>query len=550
MNETLIEKLYMDRRARYAERDKRMQRVRDALKGDMTANLKRLGARGNEPAVGNLILSTVRTISQRVGKMPRLYATSSLDSPTAKKRAEKHEAALAQRLQAMHFWNLLPQAAYWLASSGFLPVMLTHDKDLGHSRIRLRDPLTCYPSTVWPHEPGVKDCLFVYRMSPSEIMALFPDSPIDLEYNGQCTIAEYVCDEGTYIYITEPQVLLLSFLPNENEMANVWVARDLTPDFDFYGQFDQVVPIMEAEARITALMEAYAEQQVTAETWVIGEITSNEGNVAHGLGAVNTLEPAPSASVQKLTNNMSPQVFQQLSFYERQQRLTGSIPAQLGGEPEVSYATGRGIEKLTVAVDDNVGHYQNILAITLQEVFDRIPRYEASCGVPNPGFAPDVTVFPHFKVGADPAMDVSLLQKVGAKTMARRSAMDQDVLIEDPAKEEEKIEVEALREALLSSLLKSASDGSGDNMALIHLIQQREEGMSLEDALQEYYQSLQQQAPPMGGGPPPAIPGGGGGPPPSLEALLGGGAAGPPGSLPPGGPAGPTPAGGAPVVAA
>jgi hypothetical protein len=374
--------------------------------------------------------------------------------------------------------------------------------------------------------------MFVYRMTPVEIQNAFPECRIGPTTHDQpCTVAEFVTDEATYLYIVEPEVQPIATIPNLSGSANVWIARDLTPDFDYYGQFDQVIPIMEAEARLTALMEAYAEQQVTAETWIIGEITSNEGDVAHGLGAVNTLEPAPNASVQKLTNNMSPQVFQQLSYFERQTRLTGSIPAQLGGEPEVSFATGRGIEKLTQAVDDNVGHYQNVLAITLTEVFNRIPSFEAAHGVPNPGFAPDVTVYPQFKVGADPAMDVSLLQKVGAKTLSRHSAMEQDILIEDPEQEESKIEVEALREALLQSLLAAAQQGGGDNQALIHLIQQRDEGMDLEDALKEYYDTQAQNQPPAAPGASPG-PGGQGGPPPSLEALLGG-AGGPSGGGPP-----------------
>lgn len=494
MHETTLAKIYNERRGRYQERDRRMQRVRQSLTGNLDGNLKRLGTETRDPAVGNLILSTVRTLAQRVGQMPRLHATSRLESTTAKQRAERHEETLAQRLDRMHFQLLLPQAAYWLASSGFQPFTLTYDRRLGQSRIRIRDPLTCYPNTVWPHEPGVEDCLFVYRMSPTEIHLAFPDCNIDFDvYDGQCTVAEFHNADGVFVSIVEPEIQRIAAVESSTGSANVWIARDLTPDFDFYGQFDQVVPIMEAEARLTSLMEAYVEQQVTAETWVIGEITSNDGDVAHGLGAVNVLEPSPGSSVTKLTNNMSPQVFQQLALFEHQQRLTGSIPSALSGEPEVSFATGRGIEKLVAVVDDNVSHYQNILGLTLKEVFGAIPDFEAQNGADTKGFAPDVTVHVQFALGADPAMTVALLQKTGAKMMSRETAMEQDPIFENPQKELERIDVEALQEALLQSILLQVQEGGGDPTAIVELIEKRREGMPLEKAFKAY---MEAQAPP------------------------------------------------------
>lgn len=495
LNSDQIQRIYSDRRGRYEERDRRMQRVRDALTGDLAAHIRRLGTEAKEPAVGNLVLSTVRTLAQRVGKMPRLHATSRLESTTAKERAERHEKEIALRLDRMRFASLLPQAAYWLASSGFQPFLLTNDKRLGQSRIRLRDPMHCYPNTVWPNEPGVDDCMFVYQMFPSEIAFLFPNARLTCaEYEGRVTVNEWHTDQETIISVVDPDAEIIERIPNPTGKTNVWIARDLTPDFDFYGQFDQVVPIMEAEARLTALMEAYAEQQVTAETVVIGEISSNDGDWAHGTGAVNTIEPTPGASVSKLVNSMSPQVFQQLALFERQQRLTGSIPAALSGEPEVSFATGRGIEKLVAVVDDNVTHYQNVLATTIKEVLATIPSFEEVHGYDTTGFAPDVTVHPQFASGTDPAMTVRLLQLVGAKVMSRSSAMDQLPEFENPRKEEAIIETEALREALLQSVLAAAQQGAGDNMAIIEMIEAREKGKPLEQALREYYERLAQGA--------------------------------------------------------
>lgn len=520
-----LRQLAEDRQARYSGRDATMRTVRNALRGKFDVSFRDLVPMGQDPAVANIPLAAARTMAQRVGRMPRLYGVSKFDSDTAKTRAEKHEDAVSKRYDAMRLSSLLEQASFWLITHGYCPHTLIWDPVLQGPRIRIRDPLTAYPDTVWPHEPGVRDCLFVFDMNPADVRTTFPETKAYFAANDKIDtvrVVEYHSSGPTIIAMVTPDPVLLAEVPNPVGKCNVWVPRDMTPDMDFHGQFDQVIPILHARAKLQALMMAYAEQQVAAETNVIGRIDSNDGNYAYGFGAVNVISPEPGASVSKVTNNMSQDVFRELSSFERDMRIAGGFPASMSGEPQASVATGRGIDRLEASVDDNIGHYQNILALTYEDISDRIPEFERAWGKIDPAFSVDCSVKVNFISGMDPGTNVQIIQQVGAKIIAKRTAMDQNPFITNPDAEEARIEVEAMREALLANLLARGQQGEDLTPLLTQIIKDRQKGTPIEDSLASVQAA--QPAPQAPSSPSPQ-----GGSAPSLQALLSLGAGGQPG---------------------
>lgn len=523
MDASVARQVWMERRQRYSERDWRGKRVRDILTGKFDLAFRDIVPPGEEPAVANLVVAAARTHAQRVGKMPKLNGYSKHNSPSARDRAEQHEDALMERLDRAGFPALLPQAAYWLLCHGFQPFILRADKKMNQAVIDIRDPLSCYPNTVWPHSPRVQDCLFSFQLPLWQLEALYPDAGryyARKEDVQEVTICEAHLPSGTYIYTVEPEAIQLDFQENPTGRCNVYIPRDFSPDLDFYGQFDQVIPILIAQAKLMALVMSYTEQQVFAETNVIGEIDSNQGDYAKGPNAVNVIRPAPAASVSKVTNNMSPQVFAELDRLERAVRMSGNMPAQLSGEPVASIATGRGIEQLTVAVDDNVGHYQSVLGNSLRAILNDIPEFEAAHFGTAKGLSKDVEIIPKFQAGADPASNVRLLQLQGARILSKTTVRDQTPEVDSPEEEEAMIEAEGLRDALLNNILSQAGNGQADPALVAHLIEQRLKGVPLETAYQEY-QAAAQEALGLQGMPNPAEMGGeqpGGLP---MEALIG-----------------------------
>lgn len=519
-----IKDIAQTRKNRYARRDERGAKVRRILTGSYDTSFKGLVQEGEEPVVPNIIYSAWRSFTHQIGQMPKLFGVSRLDSPTAQSRAEKHEQRIKSRLEAMRFRSLMPQAASWFVAHGLQPFTLTFDPALGSSRVMARDPLTCYPDTVWPNKAHLEDCIFISKYKPSQAIALFPeiggllsrydDEPREVE------ITELVLPQVTIVAMTEPESYILREFKNPFGITPVWVARDISPDLDFHGQFDQLVPILVAQARLMALAVSYAEQQVAAETVIVGEVTSNQGRWATGPGAVNQIQPQQGASVQKLNNNMSPQVFQEIDRFERAMRISGPFPSSLSGESSTTWATGRGIEKLSESVDFEVSSKQEILAATLGEVFNAIPDFERAYGIIDPHFSKDVYVVPTFAFGASPVNAVRLMQLNQTGLMSTQTTRNQLPEIEDAQAEEQQVTIERLREALVANLQGQAGQGQADPDLLLSLIKDiREKKTPIEEAYATFQKAQQEQMASLLGGAP--AEGGEAGAKPSFRTMLG-----------------------------
>jgi hypothetical protein len=425
IDEKFLSNLWLNRKQRYSERDRTGARLRDVLSNRLSVHFKDLVKPGEEPVVANLVWAAARTIGQRVGRMPRIDCQPKgiqPDSERAKGRAEEHEKQLIGYIDQMGLQGTFLQSAFWLVQHDLAPLVVRPSKELGIPVIEVKDPLTCYPGTVWPHKPDTYDCLFASRVPAYQARSLYRD--VDKAIAGlesrssavaEVTIGEYWDPDGVTVAMLEPTPRILDYIPSlvKGETL-VYLARGFTPDLDFHGQFDHVVPILIAQAKLFALMMAYAEQQVFAETYVVGEINSNNGRLAFGPGAVNQITPMPGANAFKLTNNMSPQVFQEHDHLERAIRMGGGFPAQLSGEPVASIATGKGLEQLTLTVDDNVIYWQTVLTDASKKALEVVPKLAKAMNADGmKHFYDDVSTNVRFLSGSDPASTVRMLQLRG-----------------------------------------------------------------------------------------------------------------------------------------
>lgn len=524
--EDYIQRIYQERRSKYAHRMYQARRVRDVLTNNMDVTFRDVVKPGEEPVVGNLILAAARTIAQRVGRMPRIdVQPNKVGNEKAKERAEAHEHRLDTYAIQMNLSATRLQAAFWLVTHDMAPLVVSPSSSYGIPVIEVRDPMTCYPGTVWPHKPDVVDVLFASSMSPWAACALYPTVERYIESQDQqvdsVVIGEYFTGDGIYIYLLEPQVRYLDFIPSPCPgKPLVVMTRGFSPDLDFHGQFDHVVASLVAQAKLFSLVMAYANQQVAAETVVVGEIASNQGQWATGPGAINQITPMPGAQATKLTNNMSVQVFNELDRLERAIRLGGQFPAQLSGEPVASIATGRGLEQLTLTVDDNVAYWQTVLDDAFMRALGLVPDIAAK--MMSPGFEDfdnDVTVYVRSLSGADPAETVRLLQLQGAKNISRITIMDRLPEVDAPMKELQRLDVDDMRTTLIRNLDQQMLTQQITPDMVAEIIRRRKQGEEVEDIWVEIVKIQQQRqqenaAIQAGGSQPP------GGQPKSLQDVL------------------------------
>lgn len=460
-----LKELYEDRKARYADRDAQGQKVRDVLRNKLDTIFKDVLRPGDDPVVANLIIAAARTMSQRVGRMPRITAVPrDRDAGRNKKlAADRHTQALLNYAERMGLERTLYQAAYWQITHDATAFVVRPSSEYGIPIIECKDPLSMYAGSVWPHKPEVYDVLFATKMPAYQACRIYDIKHLISSDRGEkmkeVVIGEYFVPEGCVIALLEPTTAVIDFIA-EPCPAKVVIGRGFSPDLSFHGQFDHVIGILKAQAKLNAIMMAHSWRLVFGETNITGEIISNQGQYAEGPGAVNVIQPFPgatSAGVQKSVNQMSQQSLELSQQLERGVRIAGGFPAQLSGEPVATIATGKGTEQLLTAVDDNTNYYQTVLGDALRRAFAVIPEMARNMGAEDADmFTTDTVLKLNYLSGSDPSETVRLLQMQGAGNLSSETIMARMPEIDDPQHEQQRTDSEALDKAVLQSITAQA----------------------------------------------------------------------------------------------
>lgn len=288
---------------------------------------------------------------------------------------------------------------------------------------------------------------------------------------------------------------------------------------EIVGQFDQMIGVYAQAAKLMALEVNAVTESVYPPLWAIQN--QNEQleivRVADGKrGIVGELHGGTLVPIQ-----LQPgfQTYPTIDRLERTQRLNGSIPADYGGETSGSQVrTGRQGELLMSAVVD-------FPIQEGQEVFARSRWHEHMCTIaigrghyPNKSFsfsaawrargladyefaklfpdaesaAHDVT-FPFPGTDANGAL-IRVAQKMGVGILSKQTAREMDFEIDDAELEKDRIDAEALEDALRASIAQQAATGAlapGDVARITQLV--RSDRMDLAEAIMQAQQEAQQR---------------------------------------------------------
>jgi len=251
----------------------------------------------------------------------------------------------------------------------------------------LRDPYDCYPGYYGPDQDPKE--LGIIRLVPNAVIkSMYPEAKVPIDESSQfpsgyskfkytdqfqrswenhlgdgSELVEFYNEEGTYIFLPD-QKQILDFIPNPLKSGPRFVIAKRFSFDRLQGQYDHVLGLMAAMAKINVLSIIAMEDSVFTETNIIGELES--GNYKRGRFAVNYL--TPGSQVAKPPNNIPYQLFQQIDRVERQLRLGASYPVSDDAISPNSFVTGRGLQELLSSVDLNVKEYQLSLKDALQEL--------------------------------------------------------------------------------------------------------------------------------------------------------------------------------------
>ena len=391
-----ITQLHYDNQDAYATRG----RIRSIMNGGPSGILALLGDQIKgfqdwQVPVPNLMSTGLEHLAQKIGRIPNLKIDipNDRDSERSKQKAEKMSRIISAYDENQRLDIQMPQVGRWLPGYGFAVWVIREKKDsngVPYPCAELRDPYNCFPG-YFGADQQPKEMSIVRRVPKYALAQVYPEfkeqiydkdmgtglsigsgsaSPYTDSYSGSWAnsngqgdlISEFYNEEGTYVFhMSSGQIF--DFIPNPLQSGPAFVVAKKFSFDQLQGQYDQIIGLMAAMAKINVMSIIAMEDAVFTETNISGELES--GQYRKGRFAVNYL--APGTQVSKPASNVPYQIFQQIDRVERQLRVGGAYPVTDDSQSPLSFATGRGLEELGASMSLMIREYHTIMADAIEQ---------------------------------------------------------------------------------------------------------------------------------------------------------------------------------------
>lgn len=529
---------------------RKMEEICTHYKGEYVVPLPELDE-NERPAIANLIYLGIESHATRVASVvPTItYPSLHIGFDAADHRARDRKLAnvgwwemnnqkMKLRRRARHL------TAYGTSPVTISPVAIDPDDRRQIPFWRVRNPLGSFPApSLDPDHMEPTNCIFVDYKPLRWLQERYPRQMAVLSCGEKSdtdmfTILEYVdAYETVYCVLGKEQKQdpyrrqassysmseLLDRIPNRSEICPVVMPGRITLE-GVMGQFDQMIGMIHREAKLDALATIAVFRDVFPDEWVVSPanaasrpkvIDEADGKMGYrGLienGTIVALRHTPGPSSQNAMDNM-----------ERNQRLTGLIPEQIGGEGATNVRTARqGTQLLSSAIDMPIQEAQEILAqsLELENVravavmksyygskksmffFGRDGKIVSPDYTPNETFETNLSKVKYPMPGTDiNGLIVSIGQRLGLGTMDVLTAMTLDPSIDDPEEVYARVQVDGLRKSILSGVEQQSASGQMSPLVaariITEMLQSRtpiEKALLSVNALMQQEQAQQQQ---------------------------------------------------------
>jgi hypothetical protein len=452
------------------------------------------------------------------------------------------------------------QGADQYITFGFVPFIVELDEEAGLPRIRIESPIGAYPE----FDRYGRCIAFAkkYSLTLAELVAQYPEFEIQLlgpdryeqNLDARIDLIRYYDKDQSTIFIPSRNNLVLSQVKNPLGKMQVVVAKRPSLDGEMRGQFDDVLGIQLLRNRFALLAMEAAEKSVQAPIVVPGDVQELQ------LGGDAIIRTNSPAGVRRVDLNIPPGAFTEQQVLLNELRTGTRYPESRTGNIDASIVTGQGVQALMGGFDTQVKSAQAIFASALKDVIsvcfemdEKLFNFVKTIRGVDAGSPYSLEYTPSKDIKGDYSADVRygmlaglnpaqglifMLQALGGKLISKDMAMRELPFGINVTQEQEKIEVEEMRNALVGSLqaytqaipqLAAAGGDASDIVKKIaQVIKARQKGISIEDAIEDIFtpelppagteQMVEQTSPapagPVGGLPSQAPQGGG------LQSLL------------------------------
>tara|TARA_Y100000310_G_scaffold273461_1_gene288938 strand:- start:13662 stop:15449 length:1788 start_codon:yes stop_codon:yes gene_type:complete len=555
--------MYSAWRARYTDRDTRMETIDRVVQGDF--DIFDPDEESVDSKSPNLIQVALEDTAESASLVPTVRVQADKMSKSAKATAQRMEQVAVGYLGANKIDLLIPRSVMDKGAYGMSVWTVTPDFEQRIPLIERRDPKHCYPEPGYRPGDSVNKCIFAREVFYTQLPDGYQEQIrtavagatelSDPDENTRVVLIEYF-DADEYILAAlyqastsglvryqsgsdVPYPVLLDRIENKTGVCPVVIGARISLDGEVRGQFDQVIGLLEAHIRLMGLILDYADQAVYSDIWVrdlIGEMPYGGGSFIElgPSGAIGRVPPAVSSL------NVQADMAQLIDGIH----VGGRWPKSRPGEIDQSIASAKFLESAAGMMNTAIRTYHQILQRQLEQALriafevDKayFPGSKSSAGIlRNQEFLldydPKVDINTDYQVrveyglglGRDPAQSAVLhIQYAQADFISKEFVQENIDGLTDVGRERARLDLEKFRAMALAKLLQGLEAGTIPEAALVDIARAREKGDDLFDLYEEHISKPAQEMQDMllgtglGSVPP--------GPPPSPE-----------------GPAGPTP---------
>ena len=475
----------------------------------------------DQNVVANFIDIVARDLSEVMAPLPAVNCSAANQvNDRARKFADNRTRIASNYFIHSDLQVQMYNGADMYITYGFLPFIIELDEEAKLPRIRLENPVGAYPE----FDRYGRCVAFAkrYSMTLGELVAMFPEHANGLlgrdgykqDLNGMIEMIRYYDKDQTVLYLPSRNNMLLSHAANPMGKMNVIIARRPSPDGELRGQFDDVLGIQLLRNRFALLAMEAAEKSVQAPIVLPQDVQELQ------LGGDAVIRTANPAGVRRVELTLPQGAFTEQTLLNQELRVGARYPESRTGNIDASIVTGQGVQALLGAFDTQVKSAQAIFSAALRDVIslcfqvdEALFNVEKTIRGVDAGSPFVVTYTPSKDIKKDYSADVRygmlaglnpaqglifMLQALGGGLISKDMAMRELPFGVNVTLEQEKIEIEKMRDALVGSLAAMAQaipqmamqgqDPTSLVRKMSEVIKARKAGKSIEEAIEEVFE--------------------------------------------------------------
>ena len=471
-----------------------------------------------KPMVSNFIDVAARDVAEVIAPLPAFNCdTTDAISDLARKRADKRTMIAAGYRDSCNLQTQMYTGADRYVTFGMLAFIIEPDFENNRPMIRIDNPIGSYPE----HDRFGKLRSYTkrYQKTVRELCNDFPEhEPVirgpyeNRNSERMLEVYRYVDKDETILFVPERKNLILDRAKNLiGEIPVVLAVRPgVDSDENQRGQFDDIMWVQVARSRFATLQLEAAQKSVQAPI-----ATPNDVNFIE-MGPDATIRSSQPEKIRRVDLPIPAGIFQENALLDQELRVGSRYPQGRLGQQSGSIVTGRGVEALMGGFDTQVKtaqavfaesfrHVMRIMFLMDEKLFGDVTKEVR--GV-NAGAPYEITYTPAKDIKGDYWCDVTYglmagldpnralvfgLQARGDKLISRDFLRRQMPWEMNVTMEEEKVEVEELRDALiqavagyaqsLPAMVAQGQDPSKILSAMATIINGRQEGQQIEETV-------------------------------------------------------------------